>query len=165
MSLNLTCINLTKRRGIELICNTIDQLSAMKLYYFSPFLVRSESHFHVMKNLMHYGIFVPSLHETPAGFVLIFISLLKIKTSHELRHCCLMHVCSDAIQPVVTLIRTLFISRIVCTQLYAWFSVRSWKDILKSAYSQLTYSKTAVKGKITTVSEPLPFQKSICSTH
>lgn len=164
MSFNLTCINLTKR-GIELISNTIDQLSAMKLYYFFPFLVRSESHFQVMKNLIHYGIFVPSLHETPAGFVLIFISLLKIKTSYELRQCCFMHVCSDAIQPVVTLLRTLFISRIICTQPYAWFSVRSWKDILKSAYSQLTYSETAVKDKITTVSELLPFQKSIYSTH
>lgn len=40
--------------------------------------------FHAMKNLMHYGIFVTSLHETRAGFVKINIPLLEIKTSHEL---------------------------------------------------------------------------------
>ena len=38
------------------------------------------------------------------------------------------------------------------------------KIIVKSTYSQLTYSKTAVKGKIIAASELLWFQKRISST-
>lgn len=43
-------------------------------------------------------------------------------------------------------------------------SVRSRKNIVKSAYSHLPYSKTAEKGKIIRASELLLFWKSISST-
>ena len=67
-----------------------------------------------------------------------------------------MHVFKDAAQPLVTSIRTLFIW-IVCTgplkHSFINAAVRSGKTIVKSAFSQLTYSKTAVKGNIIPVSE------------
>ena len=37
-----------------------------------------------MKNLMHYGIFLPSSYEIPTDFFLIYKSLLEIKTIYEL---------------------------------------------------------------------------------
>lgn len=37
-----------------------------------------------MKNMMCLGIFVPSVLKTPVGFVLLYIYILEIKTSHKL---------------------------------------------------------------------------------
>ena len=81
-----TLHQLNKKKKNWTYSSTIDQLSALKLYYISlHFLHKVKTMFSCDEepDALWY-FFLPSSYEIPTDFFLIYISLLEIKTIYEL---------------------------------------------------------------------------------